>query len=83
MYKNFSGVSDKVVGKIMSRWVYIGVGAGLLGTYAYLGLLKSNKQKLLIGSLFTLGGLAIGSYIGTQKLEQLSQNSEQTNEDNG
>ena len=68
---NFSGVSDEKVGQIMSKWAYIGVGLGLIGTYAYLGLLKSNKQTLLVGSLFTLGGLSIGSYIGTREVEKL------------
>jgi hypothetical protein len=68
---NFSGVTDEKVGQIMSKWAYIGVGLGLIGTYAYLGLLKSNKQTLLVGSLFTLGGLSIGSYIGTREVEKL------------
>ena len=64
-------VSDGKVGEIMGKWVYIGVGVGLIGTYAYLGLLNNDKQKLLIASLFTLGGLAIGSYIGTEEVEKL------------
>ena len=55
----------------MSKWAYLGVALGLIGTYAYLGLLKSNKQTLLVGSLFTLGGLSIGSYIGTREVEKL------------
>ena len=71
MYNNFSGVTDEKVGQIMSKWAYLGVALGLIGTYAYLGLLKSNKQTLLVGSLFTLGGLSIGSYIGTREVEKL------------
>jgi|TARA_R110002096_G_scaffold402372_1_gene599637 hypothetical protein len=71
MYYRIDGVKDEDVGRIMAKWAYIGVGVGLLATYSYLGLLKNNKQKLLIGSLFTLGGLAIGSYIGTSEVEKL------------
>ena len=71
MYYRIDGVKDEDVGRIMAKWAYIGVGDGLLATYSYLGLLKNNKQKLLIGSLFTLGGLAIGSYIGTSEVEKL------------
>jgi hypothetical protein len=61
----------KMVGKIMSKWVYLGVIGGLIGTYYYLGLIKDDKKKLIIGSLFTLGGLAVGSYIGTKEVENL------------
>ena len=74
LYNNFNGVSDDVVGKIMSKWAYLGVIAGLIGTYGYLGLLKNDKEKLIVGSLFTLGGLAIGSYIGTREVEKLKNN---------
>ena len=59
---------------IMSKWAYLGVIAGLIGTYGYLGLLKNDKEKLIVGSLFTLGGLAIGSYIGTREIEKLKNN---------
>ena len=71
MYYRIDGVNDEDVGRIMGKWAYIGVGLGLLGTYAYLGLLKNDKQKLLVASVFTLGGLAIGSYIGTEEIEKL------------
>jgi len=64
-------ISKGVVGKIMGKWVYIGVGVGLLATYSYLGLLKQDKQKLVIASLITFGGLALGSYIGTREVEKL------------
>lgn len=70
MYYRIDGVKDEEVGRIMAKWAYIGVGVGLLATYSYLGLLKKDKQKLLIGSIFTLGGLAIGSYIGTKEVEK-------------
>ena len=60
MYYRLDGVKDVEGGKIMGKWVYIGVGVGLIGTYAYLGLLKSDKQKLVIASLLTFGGLEIG-----------------------
>ena len=71
MYYRLDGVKDVEVGKIMGKWVYIGVGLGLIGTYAYLDLLKNDKQKLVIASLITFGGLAIGSYIGTKEVEKL------------
>ena len=71
MYYRIDGVKDEDVGRIMAKWVYIGVGAGLLATYSYLGLLKNINSKLLIGSAFTLGGLALGSYIGTKEVEKL------------
>jgi len=56
----------------MSKWGYVGVGLGLLGTYYYLGLVKkSNYKKLFVGSLFTLGGLAIGAYVGAKEVDKL------------
>ena len=73
MYYRIDGVKDEDVGRIMAKWAYIGVGAGLLATYSYLGLLKDINSKLIIGSVFTLGGLALGSYIGTQEVEKLKQ----------
>ena len=74
MYYNIEGVKDEDVGRIMAKWAYIGVGVGLLATYSYLGIMKTNKQKLFIGSLLTLGGLAVGSYIGTEEVEKLKTN---------
>lgn len=74
MYYNIEGLKDEDVGRIMAKWAYIGVGVGLLATYSYLGIMKTNKQKLFIGSLFTLGGLAVGSYIGTREVENLKTN---------
>jgi hypothetical protein len=65
-------VSEQEVGRIMSKWAYIGVGIGLVSTYAYLGLLKkANYKNLLVGSLFTLGGLALGGYVGAREVEKL------------
>ena len=65
-----SSSSDVEVGKIMAKWAYIGVIGGLIGTYYYTGILNKNKTTLFIGSLFTIGGLAIGSYIGTKEVEK-------------
>ena len=33
-------MSEQKVGQIMSKWAYIGVIGGLIGTYAYLDVLK-------------------------------------------
>ena len=46
MYYNIEGLKDEDVGRIMAKWAYIGVGVGLLATYSYLGIMKTNKQKL-------------------------------------
>ena len=64
-------MSEQQVGQIMAKWAYIGVIAGLIGTYAYLDVLKSKKEKLLVASLFTIGGLALGGYIGAREVEKL------------
>ncbi len=64
-------MSENEVGKIMAKWAYIGVAAGLVANYAYLGILKKNTQGLVIGSLFTFGGLALGSWIGAKEVEKL------------
>lgn len=64
-------MSEEQVGQIMAKWAYIGVIAGLIGTYAYLDVLKSKKEKLLVASLFTIGGLALGGYIGAREVEKL------------
>tara|TARA_E500000331_G_C17079791_1_gene636408 strand:- start:396 stop:599 length:204 start_codon:yes stop_codon:yes gene_type:complete len=67
-------MSEQKVGQIMSKWAYIGVIGGLIGTYAYLDVLKVKKQKLLIASLFTIGGLALGGYIGAREVDKLKMN---------
>ena len=65
-------IPDEVVGRIMSKWAYIGVIGGLIGTYYYIGVLdKKNTNKLLVGSMFTIAGLAIGSFIGTNEVNKL------------
>ncbi len=64
-------MSEQQVGQIMAKWAYIGVIAGLIGTYAYLDVLKYKKEKLLVASLFTIGGLALGGYIGAREVEKL------------
>ncbi len=64
-------MSENEVGKIMAKWAYIGVAAGLVANYAYLGILKKNTQGLVIGSLFIFGGLALGSWIGAKEVEKL------------
>lgn len=66
-------MSEKQVGNIMAKWAYIGVAAGLLANYAYLGVLKKDTQNLVIGSLFTFGGLALGSWIGAKEVEKLKE----------
>lgn len=71
MYYRIDGVKDEDVGRIMGKWVYIGVGVGILASYSYLGLLKDINTKLFVGSALTLGGLALGSYIGTREVEKL------------
>lgn len=70
-------IKEEEIGRIMAKWAFLGVGVGLLGTYAYLGLLNKKKSGLLIvGSLFTMAGLSVGSYIGAEEVEELKNKTE-------
>ena len=64
---------NKKKGSIMAKWAYLGAIAGLIGTYSYLGLMKKDKGSLVIASLFTIGGLALGSQIGIKKVNEYEQ----------
>lgn len=73
-YVSVSGVPDVEVGKIMSRGAYLGVIAGLIGSYSYLGLLKdgTKKKDLFIAGAITLLGLGIGSYWSARVVDKKS-----------
>tara|TARA_R100000742_G_C4213052_1_gene38891 strand:- start:285 stop:500 length:216 start_codon:yes stop_codon:yes gene_type:complete len=65
-----AALQDKEVGRIMGKWAYIGVGLGIFVAYSYLGF-KKTDSKIVLSALLILGGLAVGSKIGTQKVKEL------------
>ncbi len=70
MTKTATGVYDKEVGRTMAIWAYAGVFAGTLALYKYLDLFDKDKKKLLIGYGIVFAGLALGSMIGSKRVEQ-------------
>ena len=70
MTKTATGVYDKEVGRAMAIWAYPGVFAGTLTLYKYLDLFDKDKKKLLIGYGIVFAGLALGSMIGSKRVEQ-------------
>lgn len=61
---------ERKIGKIMANYAYLGTAIGLLATYGYLKLYKEDKKKLFIGGVLTLGGLALGSYLGANEVKR-------------
>ena len=64
-------MSEQRVGQIMARYGYAGTIAGIVGSFAYLKLFKSKKSSnLAVAGMIILGGLAIGSSLGSRAVER-------------
>ena len=64
-------MSEQRVGQIMARYGYAGTLAGIVGGFYYLKLFKSQKSSnLAIAGLMILGGLAVGSSLGSRAVEK-------------
>ena len=68
--RSASGVSEKEVGRTMAIWAYAGVFAGTLALYKYMDLMGRDKKKLLLGYGIVFAGLALGSAVGSYRVEQ-------------
>lgn len=69
-FRRASGISEEKVGRIMAVWAYAGVFVGTLALYKYLDLLKRDKTKLLVGYGIVFAGLALGSAVGSRRVEK-------------
>ena len=65
-----TGVSEEEVGRTMAIYAYAGVFAGTLALYKYFDLFKKDTTKLLIGYGIVFAGLALGSAVGSYRVEQ-------------